>query len=73
VDIWNDNIALIYQPALPNKNVPAFGYSFRLKGYPKVKKYWRDGSRKVMVVEYTDLLSHHIIGPEAGYVIAGAL
>ncbi|MCG8339459.1 MAG: hypothetical protein MJE63_33540 [Proteobacteria bacterium] len=73
VDIWNDNIALIYQPALPNKNVPAFGYTFRLKGYPRVKKYWRDGSRKIMVVEYTDLLSHHIIGPEAGYLIASPL
>ncbi len=73
VDIWNDNVALIYQPEVPNKNVPAFGYSFRLKGYPKVKKYWRDGSRKVMVVEYTDLLSHHIIGPEAGFLVAGTL
>lgn len=73
VDIWNDNIALIYQPPVPNKNVPAFGYSFRLKGYPKVKKYWRDGSRKVMVVEYTDLLAHHIIGPEAGFLIADTM
>ncbi len=73
MDVWNDNIALIYQPEIPNKNVPAFGYTFRLKGYPKVKKYWHDGSRKVMVVEYTDLLSHHIIGPEAGYLISNTM
>jgi len=73
-DVWGDNIILAYVPGVddgqePSIYEPAYGYSLRAEDYPKAGP-WMSEDNKVENINVTDLIKPHIVGADAGYLIA---
>ncbi len=71
--VWNSNVVLAYQPDFQSVCKPAFSQTYRHRDYPYATEYWIDNEKEVLAIKYGDLLKMKIIGPEAGFLIAGTL
>lgn len=71
-DIWGEDALLFFQPTGGNFMVPAFGYTYRLKGRPSVAKpYWED-NRSSWIYQVTEEDQPILAGAEAGFLIQNA-
>ncbi|MBE8611521.1 hypothetical protein CYG68_03710 [Morganella morganii] len=74
VDIWKDNLMLLYVSALQNagdggdENEPSFGYNFQLNGMPIADTYPGEGG-KITYARYTDIYKMAVVGSDAGYIM----
>lgn len=74
--IWENDIVMAYVPtATDGKHSmyqPSFGYTYRREGSVLVDKYDEVGG-KVYNVRCTDIHKEHVLMPEAGFLIKGAI
>ena len=73
VDIWGNDATLFYQPTEGDWDVPAFGYTYRLRGYPAVMKPYWDEDRDSWVYPTKEEYRPYITGPDAGALIRNAV
>ena len=53
-DVWGDDAVLCYKPTQTSFRVPAFGYTYRLSGYPLVEAPYYERNRKSWVYPVTE-------------------
>jgi hypothetical protein len=73
VDIWGNVAILAFVPTGTNINVPSFGYTYQLKGYPAVEQGWYDRNKRAWVYPYVDENQPVLTGMDAGYLFTGVL
>lgn len=66
-DIWGNNAILLYR-AGSNFMVPAFGYTYRLKGFPAVEQPYYERNRKSWIYPVTEEFRPYVTGPEGGFL-----
>ncbi|PZU89111.1 MAG: hypothetical protein DI527_16390 [Chelatococcus sp.] len=67
-DVWGNDAILAYVPKGGNYLVPAFGYLYRLKGYPNVRvPYWENGTDS-WVYPVTEEYRPYVTGAEGGFL-----
>lgn len=67
-DVWGNDAVLAYVPKGANYMVPAFGYTYRLKGYPIVEQPYEDRNYKSWIYPYTEEYRPYITGAEGGFL-----
>lgn len=72
-DVWGDNAILYYRPAGSNFMVPAFGYTYRLKGFPAVEAPYYERNRKSWVYPVTEEFRPYVTGAEGGFLFQGVV
>ena len=72
VDVWGDDVVLGYVPAGGQYGVPAFGYTYRLTGYPMVEQPWYDRDTRSWVYPTFEEYRPYLVGAEGGFLISGA-
>lgn len=74
VSLWNACAALFYiaPPGKRSQRNPSWGYTFRLKGWPKGDK-WPSPDGKVTHTRATTIQDSMILMPEAGFLITGTV
>lgn len=70
-DVWG-NDALLFFRAASNFLVPAFGYTYRLAGYPLVEQPYYERARKSWVYPVTEEYQPNITGAEGGFLFKAA-
>ena len=72
VDLWSDILLLAYVDRQPqqqrNRKELSFGYTFRLKGYPKVDSF-ETNPNKVLAIRNTDIIEPVMVGNDCGYLV----
>lgn len=71
-DVWGNDALLTYRPAGSNLLVPAFGYTYRLQGYPAVEQPYYERNVKSWVYPVTEEFRPYVTGAEGGFLIRGA-
>jgi len=71
-DVWGNDAILAFVPKGSNFMVPAFGYTYRLTGYPLVEQPYYERNRKSWVYPVTEEFRPYITGAEGGYLIKAA-
>ncbi|OHD13451.1 MAG: hypothetical protein A2Y41_00405 [Spirochaetes bacterium GWB1_36_13] len=66
-DIWGKVVIVAYVPDMPSLDEPAFGYTLRQTGYPRVETYREERSHS-NIINATDVLGGLILGNIAGYL-----
>ncbi len=70
--IWGKNIVIAYvDKATKDPFAPNYGYTFRKKGYPMVKRY-NEGARQI-VFDVMDSVGVYLVGMPAGYLVSAAI
>ncbi len=74
VDVWGADALLSYTPigGTPNRNIPAFGYTYRLRGHPFVEPVYYHKDTRSWINDMFDEWSAEMVGPDAGYLIKDA-
>jgi hypothetical protein len=74
-DIWGKFAVLAYTvPAsMADLGSPSFGYTYQLEGYPSVETGYYDNNPKSWVYPVTDARQPQLVGPDAGFLISGAV
>ncbi|QCI65635.1 major capsid protein [Phreatobacter stygius] len=72
-DIWGNDAILAYVPKGANWMVPAFAYTYRLRGYPMVEAPWYDRDIKSWKYPTTVERRPYLVGADAGYLIQTAV
>lgn len=67
-DVWGNDAALIYRPKGSNYQVPSFGYTYRLKGYPMVMKPYQDDDTDSWVYKIKEEWAPVLSGMDAGFL-----
>jgi hypothetical protein len=67
-DIWGDDASLVYRPKGSNYQVPSFGYTYRLKGYPMVMAPYSDPETDSWVYKVKEEWSPVLSGMDAGFL-----
>ena len=71
-DVWGNDIVLYYQSPGSNFLIPSFGYIYRLKGRPSVKRpYWEENISS-WVYQLTEDDAPQLTGMDAGFLIKNA-
>ncbi|MCJ8142961.1 major capsid protein [Ancylobacter sp. A5.8] len=70
-DVWG-NDALLFYRAGSNFLVPAFGYTYRLSGYPLVEQPYYERNRKSWAYPVTEEYRPYVTGAEGGFLFQGA-
>lgn len=70
-DVWGKDAILFYR-AGSNFLVPAFGYTYRLSGYPLVEQPYYERNRKSWVYPLTEEYRPYVTGAEGGFLFQGA-
>ena len=70
-DVWGDDAILSYRPAGSNYMVPAFGYTYRLRGSPVVEQPYHERNRKSWVYPVTEDWQPVVAGAEGGFLLQG--
>lgn len=68
VDVWGNNAILSYRPKGSNMLVPAFGYTYRLIGFPAVESPYYERNRKSWVYPLTEEYRPYVTGAEGGFL-----
>ena len=71
-DIWGQDALLTFSPKEGRYRVPAFGYIYRLQGYPMVETPYPERNRKAWVYPVTEEYSPNITGKDAGFLFRNA-
>lgn len=74
-DVWGNDaiLAFVPSPGTESMRVPAFGYTYRLRGHPFVEPaYFEKGVRSWMN-DVFDEWSPEIVGPDAGFLFQAAV
>ncbi|MEC5291979.1 major capsid protein [Aurantimonas sp. C2-6-R+9] len=69
LDVWGDDAILSYKPKATSFRVPAFGYTYRLKGYPLVEAPYYERNRKSWVYPVTEEYRSYVTGADGGFLI----
>lgn len=73
-DVWGKDAVLAYVPrGTGNILVPAFGYTYRLSGYPVVEQPYPERNIKSWVYPVTEEFRPYVTGAEGGYLIQNAV
>lgn len=67
-DVWGDDALLAYVPKGGNYLVPAFGYLYRLKGYPSVNVPYWENQTSSWVYPVTEEFRPYVTGAEGGFL-----
>lgn len=67
-DVWGNDAILAYVPKGANYMIPAFGYTYRLSGYPIVESPYDERSTKSWIYPYTEEYRPYITGAEGGFL-----
>lgn len=70
-DVWGSDAILAYVPKGSNFLVPAYGYTYRLKGYPLVEQPYYERNRKSWVYPLTEEFRPYVTGAEGGFLLQG--
>lgn len=71
-DIWGDDAILAYVPDDENYQVPAYGYTYELSGYPQVNRpYFEDRNDSWIYPTKTERRPY-IVGADAGFLFTNA-
>ena len=68
-DVWGNDAVLAYVPKGNNFMVPAFGYTYRLSGYPLVEQPYYERNRKSWVYPLTEEYRPYVTGAEGGFLL----
>lgn len=68
-DIWGNDAVLSYRPKGSNYQVPSFGYTYRLKGYPMVAKPYQDNDTDSWVYKVKEEWAPVLSGMDAGFLL----
>lgn len=72
-DVWGADAILTYRPAGSNYLVPAFGYIYRLQGYPAVEQPYYERPVKSWIYPVTEEFKPYVTGAEGGFLFQGAV
>lgn len=67
-DVWGNDAILAYVPKGGNYLVPAFGYLYRLKGYPIVNTPYWENQTSSWVYPTTEEYRPYVTGAEGGFL-----
>jgi hypothetical protein len=67
-DVWGNDASLTYRPKGSNYQVPSFGYTYRLKGYPMVMKPYADEETDSWVYKTKEEWAPVLSGMDAGFL-----
>jgi Phage major capsid protein E len=73
MDVWGNDAILCFKPVGSNINIPSFGYTYRLRGYPMVKSAEYDRGINSYINDVFDEFSAEIVGPDAGFLFQNAV
>lgn len=75
VDVWGNDVILAYVPPVGQRSmrVPAYGYTYQLRGHPFVEPVRYDGDLASYVNNVFDEFSPELVGPDAGVLIQAAI
>lgn len=68
VDVWGSDAILAYVPKGSTFLVPAFGYTYRLQGYPAVEQPYYERNIKSWVYPVTEEFRPYVVGAEGGFL-----
>lgn len=73
-NIWDDDVVLAYVPSQQERDLgtPAYGYTFRKRGRPRVFRY-ADPESNCEIVVVEDILVAKVLSDVAGYLITNAV
>lgn len=72
-DVWGDDAILAYVPAAGDTyQVPAYGYTYELMGYPQVEQPYYERPVKSWVYPTTVERRPYLVGPDAGFLFQNA-
>lgn len=71
-DIWANDATLFFSTG-SNFLVPAFGYTYRLAGYPLVEQPYYERPNKSWVYPVTEEFRPYLVGAEGGFLFQGAV
>lgn len=72
-DVWGKDAVLAYVPrGEGNFLIPAFGYTYRLSGFPIVEQPYHERNIKSWVYPVTEEYRPYVTGAEGGYLIQNA-
>ena len=75
-DIWKNFAALLIRPQIRttgnDEGEPSFGYTFRLRGMPRVDHYLGNGG-KIEYSRYTDIRKPAAVGGSCGYLFKNVI
>lgn len=74
-DVWGKFVVVAYTElsGVAEMGTPAYGYTYRLNGYPSVEQPYEDRNAKSWIYPITDEVSPVIAGATAGYLISAAV
>ncbi len=67
-DVWGNDAALVYSSKGSNYQVPSFGYTYRLKGYPMVMSPYQDNDTDSWVYKMKEEWAPVLSGMDAGFL-----
>ncbi len=67
-DVWGNDASLTYRSKGSNYQVPSFGYTYRLKGYPMVMKPFQDEDTDSWVYKMKEEWAPVLSGMDAGFL-----
>jgi hypothetical protein len=75
VDVWGGDAILAFVPKKEQAGmrVPAFGYTYRLRGHPYVKPARFSDDYESWLNDVFDEWSPELVGPDAGFLFQGAV
>lgn len=74
-DVWGKYVVVAYTElgSLAEAGAPTYGYTYRLNGYPMVRKPYQDENANSWVYPVADEVMPVIAGASAGYLISAAV
>lgn len=71
-DIWGDDAILAYVPKAGNYQVPAYGYTYELAGYPQVQVPYFERANDSWIYPTKTERRPYIVGADAGFLFQNA-
>ncbi len=71
-DVWGDDAILAYVPKGGNYQVPSYGYTYELAGYPQVNQPYYSNETKSWIYPTTAERRPYILGADAGFLFQNA-
>jgi len=73
-DVWGNDAILAYVPmkGTPNINIPAYGYTYRLRNHPFAKPAYFERGLNSWLNDVFDEFSPELVGADAGFLFQTA-
>lgn len=74
-DVWGGDVVLAHTEisSLADQGSPSYGYTYQLEGYSIVEQPYFDRNSKTWYYPVTDAREAQLVGPDAGYLLKGAV